>query len=189
MDWLATLGAAAITGLLALAGSALYQAAPRELRRARQLSVELESMNADSPTARLIEAARDDLVATSVIRTTITPWSLSRGIALALIGASVTLSVIALVPLIFGIMAAANGEPDDVAALLTATLIGSSAALLLIALIPAIHSDKRVRKLRMDVRARWGLPAELKMNRFSDRVPTPPEQSRTSRRRRRKGDR
>jgi hypothetical protein len=190
MDWLATPGAAAITGLLALTGSALHQAAPRELRRARELSVELESMDADSPAARLVAAARDDLVAASVIRTTITPWSLSRAIALALIAASLTLAVLAVVPLVYGIVATANGESDDVAALFTLLLIGSSAALLLIARIPAARSDRQVKDLRMEVRAKWGLPAEFKMNAFSDEVPAPPEPPTTSRRRdrRRNGD-
>jgi hypothetical protein len=186
MDWLATPGAAAITGLLALTGSALHQAAPRELRRARELSVELESMDADSPAARLVAAARDDLVAASAIRTTITPWSLSRGIALALIAASLLLAVLAVVPLVYGIVATANGESDDVAALFTLLLIGSSAALLLIARIPAARSDRQVKDLRLEVRAKWGLPAELRMNTFSDEVPAPPEPPTTSRRRRRR---
>ncbi|RUQ86450.1 hypothetical protein ELQ93_05535 [Labedella gwakjiensis] len=113
------------------------------------------------------------MVTASVIRTTVTPWSVSRGITFALIGAALMLAVVALVPMVYGILATASGAPDDAATLLTLALTGSSAALLFIALIPATYSDRRLKALRRDVRAAWGLPDELKMNKFSDRVPTP----------------
>lgn len=173
MEWLATLGAAGITGLLALAGTALQNAVPRELRRARQLSAEIETMKADSPAARLATAARDDLVTAAVIRTIVTPWSFSRAITFGLIGAALTLAVVAVVPTIHGLLATASGTPDNAATLLTLMLGGTSAGLLFVALIPAAYSDRRLKRLRRRFRAAWGLPHELQMKHLSDEVPTP----------------
>lgn len=173
MEWLAVLGAAGITGLLALAGTALQHAVPRELRRARQLSTELESMDAESPAGRLATAARDDLVTAAVIRTVVTPWSLARGITYALLGAASTLALVAVVPLVHGLIATANQTPDQTATLLTLMLGGSSALLLVVALIPATYSDRQLRKLRTRFRAKWGLPDELQMRRFTDDIPAP----------------
>ncbi|MCI1019524.1 hypothetical protein HWD99_12885 [Microbacterium sp. C5A9] len=178
MELLATLGAAGITGVLAFAGVALQHAAPRELRRARQLSAELETMEPDSPAARLAAAARDDLVTASVIRTIVTPWSWARGITFGLLGAALTLAVVALVPTVHGLLATAQGVRDDTATLLALMLGGSSAALLLVALFPAVHSDRQLRRLRTRFRAAWGLGDELQMRRVTDVVPTPDERSR-----------
>ena len=175
MELLATLGAAGITGLLALAGTALQHSVPRELRRAKQLSAELEAMDPDSPATRLAVAARDDLITASVIRTIVTPWSWTRGLTFALIGAALTLAVVALVPLTYGLLATANGLRNDTATLLTVMLGGSSALLLFAALIPAMHSDRQVKRLRRRFRAAWGLADELQMRRFSDQVPAPHE--------------
>ncbi|MFB7252167.1 hypothetical protein [Microbacterium sp. NPDC056234] len=175
MEWLATLGAAGITGSFALAGTVLQRTAPRELRRARQLSAELETMEAGSPSARLVAAARDDLVAAAVIRTIVTPWSITRGITFALIGAALTLAVVAFVPMVHGILATVSGAPDDTATLMTLMLAGSSIMLLLLALIPAVYSDKQLKEFRTRFRADWGLPDELQLRRFSDEVPAPRE--------------
>lgn len=173
MDWLATLAAAGITGLLALAGTALQHAAPRELRRARQLSAELKAMKADSPAARLAEAARDDLVTASVIRTIVTPWSLARGVTFALIGAALALAVAALVPMTYGLLATASGTPDDIATALTVMLGGGSLLLLLVALVPATYAGRQIKRLKARFRATWQLPDALQMEGFSDEVPAP----------------
>lgn len=173
MEWLATLGAAAITGLLALVGTLVQRAVPRELRRARQLSAELETMEAGSPAARLAEAARDDLVATSVIRTVVSPWSPARGITFALIGAAMVLATLALVPLVHGLLSMSRAVPSDMSALLVLTLWGSAVLLLGLALIPAIYFDRRIKELRSRFRETWELPDPIEMQRFSDPIPRP----------------
>lgn len=173
MEWLATLGAAAIAGLLALVGTLVQRAVPRELRRARQLSAELETMEAGSPAARLAEAARDDLVATSVIRTVVSPWSPARGITFALIGAAMVLATLALVPLVHGLLSMSRAVPSDMSALLVLTLWGSAVLLLGLALIPAIYFDRRIKELRSRFRETWELPDPIEMQRFSDPIPRP----------------
>jgi hypothetical protein len=50
---------------------------------------------------------------------------------------------------------------------------GSSALLLVVALIPATYSDRQLRELRTRFRAKWGLPDELQMRRFTDDIPAP----------------
>lgn len=180
------LATALITGVFSLAGIVLQRAAPRELRRARQLSAELEAMDAGSPAARLVAAARDDLVAASVIRAMVMPRSAARTTASVLFVMAIAVAVLALIPVIYGLGATANGGSDDAATTYTVSLACCSAVLLVIGQISAAHYGSRVQRLRARVRDAWDLPDELRITRFADELPVPhPSDDRPIGRRRR----
>lgn len=175
MDRLATIGTAGITGVLTFAGVLIQHAAPRELRRARQLSSELEAMDQHASSTAFAKAARDDLVVAWILRSVVSPWSAARVLTFTLLGASIVLALTAFVPIIQGIIATANGIPDGLADIMALMLLTASASLLLFALIPARRYDKQVKELRSRFRAAWSLPEELRMTSLTAPVAHPAE--------------
>ncbi|WP_194410821.1 hypothetical protein [Microbacterium cremeum] len=171
MDWVATLGAAAITAIGTYAGVRIQHAGPRELRHAQQLSAEIERMDAASPVASFATAARDDLVVSWAVRTAVTPWSAARALTFLLLGASIALSLIALVPTLLGVIATLREQPAPAATMMSLAMTGVAAVLLTAATVPARSYNHKLRRLRQRFRTEWDLPQELQLRTFAQPIP------------------
>lgn len=173
MDWLAPIGAAALTGVLSLAGLLLRNSTPRELQRAQELTKALNSMEQESAIVKFGRAVRDDQILSWALRATVAPSSGARALFGVLWGMSMTVAALAIVPLAIGIVAQAQGGHDQTAALTTLVMTAISGILLGFSVIPAKRHASQINSLRLRFRETWGLPPSMKMKNFDDPLPTP----------------